>query len=229
MRGRNRRTSAVLLGACATFAFVGCEDTDSPDATPTTPAPYILGVAVSEDDSAGAILVTVPPESAGSAVTDTSLTRFGIHIEVTDSSIARPALRQAVDWAISDSVLSGDQEADTRQVQVSFRSEWEADMVELQFPEGARILTVNGMDAQRPGTATAEIWRSRVGGVRDKVTVELPTRCDSVALVIAQHVLWPVERSVLKDTVVHRNLRGPRFRLMTSRQVILNSLPFCCS
>ena len=48
-------------------------------------------------------------------------------------------------------------------------------------------MTVNGVDAQQPGNATAEIWRSRVGGVRDTVIVELPSRCDVFPLVIAQH------------------------------------------
>ena len=226
MRGDNRRNSAVLMGVWIAVVFAGCGGQDRADATPNS---YVLGVAVPEDTSAGAILVTAHPRSGGSVLTDSGLAHFGIHIPVTDSLIKRPGLKPVVHWEFSDTALSADREADTRLVEIALRSEWGADMVELQLPEGARIVTVNGVDAQQPENATAEIWRSRVGGVRDTVTVELPTRCEAMSVVIAQHVLRPFEVGVLTDPAEFDRVGlDSHFRLMTSRKEKLGRLPPCC-
>ena len=91
-----------------------------------------------EDDSAEAILVTVDPDSTRSALPDSGLARFGIHIPVADSPIARPALDTVASWEFSDSALSGDPDADTRRVRISLRSEWGADMGRTPVSRQAR-------------------------------------------------------------------------------------------
>ena len=223
MRSDNRRRSGVLVGVWVAVAVAGCGGQGTSE---VTSASYILGVAVPEGDSA--ILVTVNPTSAGSALPESNLTRFGIHIPVADSPIAVTWPQTVPLWEFSDSALSGDPDADTRRVRISLRSEWGADMVELQFPPGARIIKVNGVDAQQPGNATAEIWRSRVGGVRDTVIVELPSRCDVLPLVIAQHFLRPFGEGVLEDSVVDSIRFDSHFRVMTSGEDSLDDLPNCC-
>ena len=206
-------------------ARAGCGGQDTSEVTST---PYILGVAVPEDDS-GAILLTVHPDSGWSAVPDSTLTRFGIHIPVAQSPTPRPALDTVPSWQFADSALSGDADADTRLVRIWLRSEGGADMVELQFPPGARIMKVNGVDARQPGNATAEIWRSRVGEVRDTVFVELPSRCDEFRLVIAQHFLRPFGERVWDESVAGSSRVDSHFRVMKSRQETLDDLPPCCS
>ena len=224
MRRENRRRSGVLVGVWVTVAVAGCGGQDASEVTST---PYVLGVTVPEDVS-GARLRTVHPGSAGSATIDTSATRFGIHIPVATSPIPVTWPDTAPSWELSDSALSDDPDGDTRRVLISLRSDWGADMVELQFPPGARIMTVNGMEAQQPGNATAEIWRSRVGGVRDTVIVELPARCDVFPVVIAQHFLRPFGAGVLEDSVVDSLRLDSHFRVMTSREDSLDYLPNCC-